>query len=98
MGYKVGRKIRHKVTNDALIAVVRYKLRKELLEDYETSMEEAMEIISAKADEIIGSFDKEREKRAIFQYEMEEDIKRQKAVTSITRARRFNFELAKLIK
>ena len=34
-GYKVGDKISHKVTSDAIITLVRNKLKKKLLEDYE---------------------------------------------------------------
>ncbi len=38
-GYKVGEKISHKVTADALIVFVRNKLKKNLLEEYENAQE-----------------------------------------------------------
>src|SRR3989338_10779756 len=98
IGYKVGGKISHKVTADALIVLVRNKLKKELLEDYEEAREEALDIIGRKTDEIIESFGQEMEKRAFFQYESTEDIKRAKANTSLERAKKFVFEMKKLLK
>jgi len=62
IGYKVGSKVSHKVTSDALIVLIRNKLKKSLLEDYEEAKEEALEIIGRKTNEIIGSFDKEMER------------------------------------
>ena len=70
IGYKVGDKISHKVTSDALIVLARGKLKKELIEEYETVKEDALEIISSKADSLLESLDFEREKRSKFQYEM----------------------------
>jgi hypothetical protein len=40
-GYKVGTKIAHKVTADALIVFVRSKIKKSLIEDYELAIDEA---------------------------------------------------------
>ena len=97
IGYKVGGKISHKVTADALIVFIRNKLKKELLEDYEEAQEEALEIIGKKADEIISHFEKELEKRSIFQYKSTEEIKRAKAETSLTRAKEFIFEMKKML-
>ncbi|MEK6983658.1 MAG: hypothetical protein AABX33_03720 [Nanoarchaeota archaeon] len=97
IGYKIGSKVSHKVTADALIVFVRNKLKKELLEEYEEAKEEAMEIIGRKTDEILESFDQELEKRSIFQYESTEEIKRAKANTSLDRAKRFVFEMKKLL-
>ena len=97
IGYKIGSKISHKVTADALIVFVRNKLKKNLLEDYEQAKEEALEIIGRKTDEIIESFDREMEKRSTFQYESTEEIKRTKANTSLERAKRFVFEMKKLL-
>lgn len=96
-GYKVGPKIPHKVTSDALIVYVRGKLRDSLLEDYDSARDEALDIAGLKADEIIGLFDSERSKRSRFQYSMTESVKSQKAVTSLERAKRFVFELEKLL-
>jgi uncharacterized protein (UPF0332 family) len=97
LGYKVGSKISHKITGDALIVLVRNKLRKSLLEEYEEAKEDALEIIGAKTDQIIDTFDKERKKRSVFQYESTEDIKHTKARTSLERAKKFIFEMKKLL-
>src|SRR3989344_5019649 len=60
IGYKVGDKISHKVTCDALIIFA-------------------------------------RDKRSKFQYQMDEQVKKSKALTSIERAKEFVFELKKLL-
>jgi len=96
-GYKVGSKISHKVTADALIVFVRNKLRNVLLEEFEEAREEALEIVRIRSNEIIESFDLERKKRSKFQYEMTEEIKMSRAETSLERAKRFCFELRKLV-
>jgi uncharacterized protein (UPF0332 family) len=97
MGYKVGDKISHKVTADALIALVRQKLKKELIEEYENIKEDALELISSKTDSVVQSFEFERQKRSTFQYSMEDQIKKDKALISLERAKLFVFELGKLI-
>src|SRR3989344_1055948 len=97
IGYKIGSKVSHKVTADALIVFVRNKLKKNLLEDYEQAKEEALEIIGRKTDNIIESFDNEMRKRSVFQYESTEEIKKEKAKTSIERAKKFIFEMKKLL-
>lgn len=97
IGYKVGHRVSHKVTADALIVFIRNKLKKSLLEDFEQAKEEALDIIGRKTDEIIGSFDKEMEKRSVFQYESTEQIKQAKAKTSLNRAKTFIFEMKKLL-
>lgn len=98
LGYKVGREIVHKVTNEALINLVLNKLKKELLEEYEELMEEALSIASSKAEEIIKSYEYERKKRSWFQYEVSEDIKKKRAETSFRRAKKFVFEMKKLLR
>jgi|SRR3989344_4625742 len=97
LGYKIGGKIAHKITSDALIFYVRKKLKEKLLEDFETAKEEALELAGIKADELIESFDFERLKRSRFQYEMTEPIKKTKAETSLNRAKKFVFEMEKLL-
>ncbi|MEK6951817.1 MAG: hypothetical protein AABX29_02270 [Nanoarchaeota archaeon] len=97
IGYKVGEKISHKVTSDALIVFVRNKLKKGLIEEYENIKDDAIELISSKADSLLQSFDFEREKRSKFQYKMDEEIKKSKALTSLDRAKEFIFELKKLL-
>src|SRR3989344_9675075 len=42
LGYKVGEKIAHKVTADALIVYARGKLKETLIEEYEDSKDEAL--------------------------------------------------------
>jgi uncharacterized protein (UPF0332 family) len=97
LGYKTTSKIAHKVTSDALIVFVREKLKKNLLKDYEDAKDEALEIIGRKADEIIVNFDRELDKRSIFQYESTEEIKSSKAKTSIDRAKNFIIEMERLL-
>lgn len=97
IGYKVGDKISHKVTSDALIVYVRNKLKKELLEGYEGIKEDALELISSKTDVLLQSFDLERGKRSKFQYAMDEQVKKAKALTSLERAKQFVYEMKKLL-
>ena len=97
LGYKVGDKVSHKVTADALIVFVRNKLQKKLLEDYEETKEDALELMSSKADSLLQSLEYEREKRSKFQYQMDEQAKRGKAVTSFERAKEFVFEMKRLL-
>ena len=97
-GYKTQDKIAHKVTSDALIVLVLDKLKKELLEDYETIQKDALEIASAKAESVIESYSLELDKRSTFQYNMLEQTKESKARTSLKRASEFVFELKKLLK
>lgn len=92
-GYKIGSKISHKITSDALIVFVRNKLKQKLIEDYETATKEAL-IIS---NNLIENFEYERRKREIFQYETTEKIKKAKAKTSLKRAEEFSKEIEKLL-
>ena len=97
IGYKTGDRVVHKVTYDALIVYIRNRLKKSLLEDFEDAKEEALEIIGSKTDELISNFDRELDKRSVFQYETTEEIKRAKAETSLQRAKEFVNELRKLL-
>ncbi|MBI4163623.1 MAG: HEPN domain-containing protein [Candidatus Aenigmarchaeota archaeon] len=97
LGYKVGEKISHKVTADALIVFVRKKLKVGLVESFEDTKNQALDLAGIKADELIQSFDYERSKRSRFQYEMAEEIKIGKAETSLKRAKDFVFEVEKLL-
>jgi hypothetical protein len=94
LGKKVGPKIAHKVTSDSLIVFVRDKLQKSLLEEYEETQHEALDVMQA--DEVVEHFDLERQKRSHFQYSMTEVAKLSKAKTSLERAKRFHLELSKL--
>ena len=97
LGYKTGDKIVHKVTNEALIVLVKDKIKKGILKDYEDAKEDALDIASIKSDEVIGFYGLELNKRSRFQYEMTESIQKQKADTSLKRARQFMFEMKKLL-
>lgn len=68
-----------------------------LLEDYEDMQEDALELMAHKVDTLLQSIDYEREKRSKFQYQMDEQAKRGKAVTSLERAKEFVFEMKKLL-
>ena len=97
MGYKVGDKIPHKVTSDALIVYVKDKLKESLIENYEELKEEALLIAGNKAEDLIGSFDYERKKRSSIQYQTKGPELSSKAETSLKRAKEFLFEIEKLI-
>jgi uncharacterized protein (UPF0332 family) len=106
-GIKIGGEIVHKVTADALINffIANSKLAK-LLEDYEEAKNEALELIGKeetlkineeKAKELILSYEFERRKRSKFQYDIGVSAKQNYAKTSLERAKRFFFEIKKLI-
>ncbi len=97
LGYKTGRKIAHKITSDALVVLVLDRLRKGVLEEYEDTKQDAMEIASIKSEELVKSYDMELEKRSKFQYDMTLTVQEQMARTSIKRAKDFIFEMKKLI-
>ncbi|MEK6904797.1 MAG: hypothetical protein AABX24_00165 [Nanoarchaeota archaeon] len=97
LGYKVGEKIVHKVTSDAIIVYVRGKLKGSLIEGYEDSKEEALNLAGMKADALIESFDFERNKRGLIQYQTLEIEKKSKAKTSLQRAKEFTREMEKLL-
>ena len=97
LGYKVGEKIVHKVTSDALIVFVRKKLKESLLEEYEKIKEEALNIAGAKKDTLIESFEFEKNKRSFIQYKTIETEKHSKAITSLQRAKEFTKEMEKLL-
>lgn len=97
LGYKTGAKMVHKVTNDALIVLVTDKIKKGLLEEYETAKEDALDIASIRSEEIISFYSLEMDKRSRFQYNMAESIQEQKANTSLNRVKQFLFEMKKLL-
>lgn len=92
-----GEKIVHKVTSDALIVYVRGKLKESLIEEYEETKEEALNLAGMKADALIESFEFERNKRSLIQYRTMEVEKQSKAVTSLQRAKEFAKEMDKLL-
>ena len=97
LGYKVGDKIAHKITSDALMVYVRKKLKESILKEYEEAREEALNIAGIKADSLIESFEYERGKRGRIQYETLDMEKHSKAKTSLERAKEFTREMEKLL-
>ncbi|MFH1511504.1 MAG: hypothetical protein ABIF10_07470 [Candidatus Woesearchaeota archaeon] len=97
IGYKVGDKICHKVTADALISFVRQKLKDSLIEEYEETREEALRLAGLKADLLIESFDFERKKRSLIQYKTLDVDKRARAETSLKRGKEFTREMEKML-
>ena len=93
LGHKIGSKIAHKVTSDALIVFVRSKLKDALIEDYELASSEALLL----SDNLLQSYDFERVKRSVFQYESTEEIKAAKAKTSLDRAEEFGIKIEKML-
>ncbi len=95
LGYKVGEKIAHKVTTDALIVFARNKLKQSLIESYESIRDEALATI--KSDELIEYLDFERKKRSFIQYNTPEEVKISKVETSLGRAKEFMLQISKLL-
>lgn len=97
LGYKIEGKEKHKVTNEALLVLILPRLRKEIIEEYEKTKEDAEEIADIEAGMTIENFEKEMKKRGKFQYEMSETVKEQIALTSLERAKRFSFEMKRFL-
>jgi len=95
--YKVGDKIAHKVTSDALIALVRDKIKNELLEDYDELEGDAESLAQLKSNTLVENFDFERSKGNKFQYSISDEIKISKSRTSLFRAKEFLFEIEQII-
>jgi uncharacterized protein (UPF0332 family) len=85
LGYKSGNEAVHHVVNEALIVKGRHKLKSHILENYNEEREKALTIV----DTYLDNYEREKRKRATFQYETTEDIKESKAQTSLTRAKEF---------
>lgn len=96
-GYKTSDKIVHKVTADALIHIIRPKLKNKFLDDYEEVKEEALKIAEIKSDELVKNFDYERNKRGTIQYQTSKEDITSKAKTSLKRAKEFLFEMENLL-
>jgi len=93
--YKIGDRNSHKVTADSLIVLARNKIARNLLESYEELRDEALAMM--KSDELIDSFDFERRKRGLIQYNTPEVIKLSKVETSLNRAREFMLEIENIL-
>ncbi len=110
LGIKVGDKIPHKVTQDALIVyfMANKKLAKYLLEYYIETKNEVLNIMNVteedllkqfqlKANELIATFDFQRRKRGEFQYEVKTPTKQSVAKTSLERAQIFVQEINSIL-
>ena len=97
LGYKTSHRIVHKVTADALIHIIRPKLKSQILLSYEDIKDQAMQIAKIKSDQLISNFDYERNKRNAIQYQTSKADLKQKANTSLTRAKEFVFEMEQLL-
>jgi len=74
------------------------KLEKHFIEDFENAQEESSEILGKeKAKEMISNYSSEKEKRAKFTYEIGEIAMKNKAETSLNRAKKFNEEVRKIL-
>ena len=95
LGYKVGSRIAHKVTADALVVLARNKIRLSLIDDYEEIRDNALSTM--KSEELIEYLDYERKKRGFIQYDTPETIKISKVKTSLERAREFMLVISRLL-
>ena len=85
LGYKPGEEIVHQVVNESLIVQGRHKIKNHILENYNEEKEKASMIV----DNYLDNYERERSKRSRFQYQTTEEIKENKAKTSISRAKEF---------
>ena len=85
LGYKPGEEIVHQVVNESLIVQGRNKIKNHILENYNEEKEKALIIV----DNYLNNYEREKAKRASFQYQTTEEIKESKAQTSINRAKEF---------
>jgi uncharacterized protein (UPF0332 family) len=85
LGYKSGDEIVHQVVNESLIVQGRHKIKNYILENYSEEREKALII----ADNYLDNYERERAKRSSFQYQTTEEIKENKAKTSLERAKEF---------
>ncbi len=85
LGYKPGEEIVHQVVNESLIAQGRHKIKNHILENYDEEKEKALIIV----DNYLDNYEREKAKRASFQYQTTEEIKGSKAQTSLNRAKEF---------
>jgi len=85
LGYKSGDEIVHQVVNESLIVQGRHKIKNYIFENYNEEKEKALIIV----DNCLEDYERERSKRASFQYRTTEEIKENKAKTSLSRAKEF---------
>lgn len=85
LGYKAGDEIVHQVVNEALIVQGRHKIKNHILENYSEEKDKALAMV----DNYLDNYEREKGKRASFQYQTTEEIKESKAKTSLDRAKEF---------
>jgi len=76
------------------------KLKKQLAEEYAKAINDAEQILQIgeeKIKELLTNFDFELTKRKTFTYEIEEDASKNKAITSLERAKNFVTEVKRII-
>ncbi len=74
------------------------KIEKSIIEEFQEAGSDALEVLGRqKAKELMEDYSYEKDKRSRFTYEMGETALRNKAQTSIQRARRFNETIRKMI-
>jgi uncharacterized protein (UPF0332 family) len=106
-GIRSGRHLVHKVVADALIHfLISNKRLAKMLESYEEVRDASLELIGReellkrlekRADELVVAYEREREKRSRFQYDVGEMAKRGYAETSLQRARDFVSEVRRIL-
>lgn len=93
----------HKATYHALVHYFvkeDNKLKRQLAEEYAKAVNDAEQILQIgeeKIKELVTNFDFELAKRKTFTYEIEEDASKNKAITSLERAKNFVAEVKKII-
>ncbi|VVB81388.1 Uncharacterised protein [uncultured archaeon] len=110
LGFKVGEKFAHKITQDALLVhfIKNNKLAKHLLDEYKQTKDEVLNLMGLneeellkefqlKAKQLIATFDYQRKRRGEFQYEIQTSAKQHVAQLSLDRARTFIQEMNKVI-
>jgi uncharacterized protein (UPF0332 family) len=85
LGYKPGDEIVHQVVNESLIVQGRHKIKNHILGNYSEEKDNALIIV----DNYLDDYEREKAKRASFQYQTTEEIKESKAKTSLNRAKEF---------
>jgi len=74
------------------------KLQRHFIEDLKNAQEDSSELLGKeKAKKILDEYSIEKEKRVRFTYELGETAMRGKAETSLTRAKKFNEEIRKIV-
>lgn len=100
-GIKIKSKVSiHSITFDVLVYYfeITGKLKKRLIEDFEEASEEALEVLGKeKSRKLIEDYFYEKNKRSKFTYEMGEIALKNKANTSLERAKKFNQEIRKIL-